>query len=172
MFWQYRLDKLYELRYAVKLSNLLTSSSPSRVRNKFLHWVNKVDDIRSISLSSDVSWSKPPYNLLTEKDHYEHPEDYFAPDVADKIYDTHSLESDLYWAEFDKNFTYWMKMAIFWKWYFRCSIYVTLIILGIPTCGVFWPQKFRAGALSLGLKKPDDEASSPPKSDNKKSKDN
>ena len=94
---------------------------------------------------------KPHTNVLTEKDHYKNPEKYFSPDLVKIIYDAHSLQSDMYWAELDEDLVFCRKFIILLRWVCVCMLYVLLLVLGIPVFCALWPKKFRAGLLTLGF---------------------
>jgi len=98
-----------------------------------------------------VSWTKAPYHILQKQDHYINPHKYFGPDQVKLILDAHSLRADLYWAGIDHNLTFCEKLNIMLKWFGFLTSYGGLIMLGIPTFGVFWPKKFRHSMLTLGI---------------------
>jgi len=158
LFWKYRLEKIFELRYALKLQNCL-STPFKRFKFSCTNVLEKIDEMKDISYGSDVSWNRAPYNVLTKKDQYDNPSKYFSSDQVKIIYDAHSLHADMYWSEFGadraepiKDRVFFRKVIILLKWVRACMLYALLIVLGIPAFGILWPKKFRAGLLTLGFR--------------------
>ena len=60
LFWKYRLEKIFELRYALKLKERL-STRIFGFQNSCHELLEKIDNIRDLSYASDVSWTKAPY---------------------------------------------------------------------------------------------------------------
>jgi len=153
LFWQYRLKKIYELRYALKLRTRAGTSFTTFPSICYICSVlsTKIDNVRNISYGGHISWTRAPYHVLTKADHYHNPHRYFGPDQVKIINDAHSLQADMYWAAIDDDLGLYRKSIILLKWLCSLLIYVVLIILGFPTFGILWPKKFRAGVLTLGI---------------------
>jgi len=150
MFWLFRLEKISQLRYAIKVRDNFCASC---IYYRTL--LMKIDSVENIKYGGDVSWTKPPYHILTMKDHYDNPNTYFNPEDSLKIIEAHSLQADMYWAKMENNkLTFIGRSIILLKWLGLCLLYAILIVLGIPLCGIIWPKQFRAGVLSLGLMNP------------------
>jgi len=148
LFWKFRLEKVIELHYARKLE-------PSF--SKQLNLLQTIDNVESIQFQNDISWTKPPFDVMNMKAHYEKPFEYFDNDLATKIYKSKSMQGELYWtgtdlAGKDQSFTICHKFIIIFKWLGDCIFYFFLIIIGIFTFGATWPKRFRCGVLSLGRK--------------------
>jgi len=160
LFWKYRLQKIFELRFALKMQKYIAFYF-TRLAIFPHYWIGvleKIDGVRNISYSSDVSWARAPYHVLTEKDHYDNPHRYFGPDLVKKICDAHSLQGEIYWANIDGDFDLrpHEQFIIVFKWLSFLVLYCVLIILGFPLLGILWPKRFRAGVLTLGVHLGDD----------------
>jgi len=148
LFWKYRVEKIAELKYTDKFVGGHTRLSDTRL-------MRYIDNIGTISYANDISWSKAPYHFVTKKDQYDKPSEYFSSDIATEIIKVKSLQNDLYWAKMnakyhDVRFTYSDRIALILKWLGKCILYVLFIIMGIFTCGFFFPRNFRHGVLSVG----------------------
>lgn len=120
-----------------------------------------IDNQIGISYQNDISWTKTPFNLVTERAQYENPQKYFSSDVTEIILAAKSLSADLYWAEMDARnngteetdgdgqLKSRAKLVYIFKWFGSCALYVFLIIIGFVTGGIFWPRNFRSGVLSV-----------------------
>lgn len=148
LFWKYRLEKIEELQYTNNLNRHHTGLSDTS-------FMSQVDNIEDISFTNDISWSKAPYDLVAKKDQYDKPFEYFDSDLASEIVKAKSLSSNIYWAKTDARargakFTNLNLITIILKWLGSCVLYASLIIMGILTCGFFFPCNFRSGVLSVG----------------------
>jgi len=151
MFWKFRLEKIAEVRYASRLRDHLNKNASYSTSL----W-NSIDNVGDIAYENDVTWTRTPYNLVVTKDHYYNPQEYFYPDVAEKIRMAHSLQGNLYWAKMDaQNAEHELsaveKLIIILKWLGSCLFYALLVALGFPTCGWLWPKNFRKAILSFGI---------------------
>jgi len=153
LFWKYRLEKIYQLRYVLKIRERSENpfSDTSTIFDAMLH---KIDNLSDVSYGGDISWTVEPYHILKVKDHYDNPHKYFYPDQAKIILHAHSLQGDLYWAKIDNNdLTFYGKISIILKWLGYLIFYSALVILGVPVFGIIWPKKVRVAMLTLGLSK-------------------
>jgi len=153
LFWKYRLEKINELRATGQWNFHLTPGSKTREvqRKKKISkttLTERIDNVRNVSYGDNIPWNKSPYNVVTEKDHYDNPGRYFSPEQAQIINDAHSLLADIYWAKKDNDLTICGKFMLILKWLGSCVHYGLLIILGIPTLGILWPKNFRSGLLT------------------------
>lgn len=156
--WESRLQRISQLQYALRVREKLITAYPKIEQLKLLQFI---DDLRDISYQNDISWTKPPYNRVTERAEYDRPKDYFEPYLAEKIIKAKSLSADLYWAEMDARnnkteatnssgqLKSSYKLVYIFKWFCSCILYVFLIIIGFATGGIFWPKNFRSGFLSV-----------------------
>jgi len=156
LFWEYRLEKIDELKYTNKLTSRHFQLSDTRV-------LRYIDSIENISYANDISWSKAPYNIVATKDQYDNPAQYFGPDLVSKIVQAKSLQADIYWADTDARsqgveFTNINLIILIFKWLGSCAFYALLIILGIFTCGIFFPTNFRSGVLLVGQEEHQEES--------------
>ena len=71
-FWEYRLEKIKELRFATKYEH-------KWAHDKFSTLLEKINNMSNISYRSDVSWTRLPYHVVETKDQYEKPHKYFDP---------------------------------------------------------------------------------------------
>jgi len=148
LFWKYRLQKIAELKF----TNKLTSNHTRLSDTSFMRYIDKIENI---SYTNDISWSKAPYHIVATKDQYDNPKDYFGSDLVRQIVQAKSLQADIYWANTDArsrnvNFTNINLIILILKWLGSCALYALLIIVGILTCGFFFPCKFRSRVLSVG----------------------
>jgi len=155
MFWMFRLEKIFQLQYAIKVWDKCGSFWSKCKYHPLIALLTKVDSLENISLRDNISWTNPPYHSLTMKDHYDNPIKYFSPNDSLKIIDAHSLQADLLWNNKteDTKLMLSMRFSLLVKWLGCCLFYTVLVVLGIPLCGILWPKKFRAGVLSIGLQK-------------------
>ena len=106
----------------------------------------------------EVSWLNAPYNRVSTKKQYDKPFEYFSPDVAQTILESHSLQADLYWTKMDskkkerpvaqRRILY--ATALF-KWLVCTALYAMLCVLGLVTAGWLWPRNLRRKLLAVGL---------------------
>jgi len=149
LFWKYRVEKIAELKY--------TDNFRSPIHISDTHLMRFIDNVGDVQYVNNISWSKAPYHCVTKKDQYDKPYEYFCSNIAPEIMKVKSLQNNLYWAKMDaKNrghgFTKSDQIALILKWMGECILYATLIIMGILTCGIFFPRNFRYGVLSVGHK--------------------
>eukprot|EP00555_Chaetoceros_dichaeta_P001568 CAMPEP_0198277408 /NCGR_PEP_ID=MMETSP1447-20131203/65834_1 /TAXON_ID=420782 /ORGANISM="Chaetoceros dichaeta, Strain CCMP1751" /LENGTH=274 /DNA_ID=CAMNT_0043972427 /DNA_START=167 /DNA_END=991 /DNA_ORIENTATION=+ len=150
LFWKYRLTKIAELKVLDNYSNRVKISNSRLMRS--------IDRLENIAYSTDISWSKAPYSSVTKKAHYDKPHEYLPDETAAEIIKAKSLQNDLYWARKDAlhhgvRFTNYNRITLILKWLGSCALYASLIIMGIFTCGIFFPRNFRYGLLTVGFKK-------------------
>jgi len=150
LFWKYRVTKIAELKVLDNYSNRTKISNSSLMRS--------IDRLENIAYSTDISWSKAPYSSVTKKAHYDKPHQYLPDETAAEIIKAKSLQNDLYWARKDAlyhgvRFTNYNRITLILKWLGSCALYASLIIMGIFTCGIFFPRNFRYGLLTVGFKK-------------------
>jgi len=150
LFWKYRLEKIAELKYTDKFQSSHFQLSDTRL-------MRYIDNMENISYTNDISWTIAPYNLVTEKDQYDRPTEYFSCDIAKEITKAKSLQNDLYWTKINVRckgleFTNFDQIIVILKWLGSCILYASLIVMGILTCGIFFPSNFRSGVLSTGHK--------------------
>jgi len=151
LFWKYRVGKISELKYTEKFNWLHIRLSNTRL-------MRYIDNIENVSYANDISWAKAPYHNVTKKDQYDNPSEYFSSDIATQIIKSKSLQNDLYWAKMNARyhgvgFTNYNRINLILKWLGKCALYALLIIMGILTCGIFFPTNFRHGLLSVGSNK-------------------
>jgi len=145
LFWKSRLFKISEVRCADKF-------------RAYIHLtINNVENMKNVSYTNEVSWTKAPFDSVTKKVHYDKPHEHFDSELASKIEKAKSLQADLYWASANARyegieFTNCDKINIILKWLGTCTLYVLLLLVGIATGGIFWPRNFRAALLSLDIR--------------------
>ncbi len=118
-----------------------------------------------------IHWTKEsPYNEITSFEQYENPGYFFGPgDVTDKIRETHSIRSDLYWIKKDytrqllektndkttkRKREYYQRLLIsIWKRFINLIGKALLFLLGSLSGGFFWSRNFRTYILSFGVKR-------------------
>ena len=105
-----------------------------------------------------VSWSNAPYNVVSIKKQYDKPFEYFGPELAQKIFESKSLQADLYWTRMEskKKKRRVAKRRIlyataFFKWLVYATFYGMLCLLGLVTAGWLWPRNLRMKVLAVGL---------------------
>jgi len=136
LFWKYRLEKIADLKYTDKFQSAHFQLSDTRL-------MRYIDSIDNISYKNDISWTTQ-YHYVDKKDHYDKPTAYFSPGMAREITRAKSLQSDIYWAGIsakskDAKLTYCHRFFLLLKWIGACIFYAVLIIMGICTCGFFFP---------------------------------
>ena len=130
-----------------------------------------IDSIEDVLIADLTPWTKGVFALVNERDKYENPKDYFPEDIAGKIRKVHSLNASFYWVQTDyiankkklgrdasqaektanKARMYRANFSVVTMFAVQCLIYGLLFILGIFTCGWFWPRSLRRKILSVGL---------------------
>jgi len=158
-FWNYRLRKISEVRYLRSFGFKVSS----KLQNRFDNWI----DVRGVTFSDEIAWSKSPYNLVKNKNQYDDPHAYFRFKEAKKIEATKSLQADYYWIRMERemkrkerndNFHYGRQLTMTTlKWLSSLLIYAILVLLGFVTAGLFWPKNFRIAILSVGIETTDGE---------------
>jgi len=158
-FWKCRLQKIIEFQCFEVIRNKM---SPFKFSENCL--LQYTDTMENISFKDDIPWNKAPYDNVTEKAHYDKPEDYFDSNISRKISEAKSLQADLYWNKIHSKhkrghgLTLFEKVKLALKWLFRCIMYALTLVMGMLTVGIFFPKDFRFGFFSLGVSDEETEA--------------
>lgn len=117
-----------------------------------------VNSNRAIKFADDTPWSSYPYTLVTSKQQYDQPLDYFHPTIANEILKAKSLQADLYWAQSDsreKEKSRAQKKSLYFvvifKWILMLMGNFVLCAAGLVTAGWVWPKSIRRRVLAIGL---------------------
>jgi len=152
LFWKYRLETIYENWYTEQILTYTRVNISAKIVDTTMR---RIDSLWNTSYGSkDASfWEQAPYNIVTKKEHYDEPYEYFNPEQTREINLVKSLHTDLYWAKKGKGgkLTGFEKFAIVFRWLTSCIFYSFLVILGLVTGGLFWPEKFRLSLLIWDL---------------------
>jgi len=150
LFWTYRLEFLTENRIFATVGR----------RTLLGKLEGLIDNVEDVKLSDGTPWTKAPYNMVDTKEKYDNPFDYFPEDIAQQIEDTHSLQATLYWVKTESINAkkkvggaglYFIRIKVLAKFFVQFLVYSMLVILGLFTCGWFWPRNLRRTVLSIGL---------------------
>ncbi len=159
MYWRGRLSYLGEINVITQLTRLMKR----RHNLKKPKWLKQIDEVKGLNFRGPkCSWSKDyPYNIVWDKDEYEHPERYFPQDIAETIKRARSIRSDIYW--FKRNETNSETSGLckmvptlvcfqipIGYWIRRFLQYSLLIVVGTCTFGFFLPQRARLWAVWFG----------------------
>jgi len=154
MFWKYRIEKIYELNYITQLG----CHKVFPYSNKASYWAailrKKIDHVLYIPYSRTNDWEIAPLDLVRKRDHYENPHEYFDLRAQYVIRAAHSLNATLHWEKVEakvdcRQITFGRKCVLYIRWFYNIICHTILIILGIPTFGFFWPEKFRSAIITL-----------------------
>lgn len=168
LFWMYRLEFLVESRFFDYVEKKLIDEGPFSFVRRIEKWIDHVGDL---SIKDDVRWSDDPYNIVMRKEQYLKPYDNFNKDVAERIRAAHSTQASLFWA---KNYVKYELPEHKGRMQYLCKLYfarfqvvvvfardliinVCLFVLGLVSCGWFWPKYLRKKLLSVGIRVNDDE---------------
>jgi hypothetical protein len=164
----YRLEFLVESRFFDYVEKKLLDEGPFSFVRRIEKWIDNASDL---SIKDDVRWSDDPYNIVVRKEQYMKPYDHFNKDIAERIHSARSTQASLYWVKnhvkyelpgHESRFQYVFKLyvsrlgvlVIFAR---DLIINVCLFVLGLLSCGWFWPKYFRKKLLSVGIQINDDE---------------
>ena len=118
-----------------------------------------------MKFADDTPWADAPYNLVSSKQQYDHPYDYFHDETASKISNAKSLQGDIYWSKMDirmknkenhEQISKAKKKTIYFflvlRWLDVVIAYSLLCVGGLCTAGWLWPKGLRRKVLAVGLK--------------------
>ena len=149
VFWNYRLTFLAHHETAFgPLQELcehkFRMDGNDRI-SRFLRWIDSTKDIR---IRDPVKWSAKPFDLVTGYEEYLKPDLYFSADVAELISNSRSLQGEIFWMLLEKPDNKSVStMVVVGNWVGEAAFYGLLIVLGLPTLGILWPQRFRSALL-------------------------
>lgn len=159
LFWTYRLEFLTENRAFA--SAFVSKSDTKASAGKLSRILDRIDSVENIAFSNYTSWTKPPFNSVKSREMYEKPHDFFQEPIASMVKATHSAAATLYWIKTDSKELeaakvgggelYWMRVKVILRFIYSSIVYLILIILGVLTCGWFWPVNARKAILTVGL---------------------
>lgn len=132
------------------------------------HDNNSYEEVRKYyftPLQSKVSWGHDyPFHLVKSRYEYERPEDFFDTKIAKKIHAAHSLEASLRWMRIDCEIRGESSLQIRKKqmratliWTLKLLMYILVLIAGLCTIGLIWPQEIRESVMSIGQDEVDTE---------------
>jgi hypothetical protein len=168
LFWMYRLEFLVESRFFDYVEKKLIDEGPLSFVRTIEKWIDHASDL---SIKDDVRWSDDPYNIVVRKEQYMRPFENFNEDVAERIQAARSTQASFFWA---KNYVKYELPEHKGRIQYVCSLYFArievviifardliinlfLFVLGLFSCGYFWPKYFRKKVLSVGIRLNDNE---------------